>query len=180
MSTTLDEMFELIEAMNVPEDYRAEIIEGEIVLNPQRATHATIIRLLADDLAKARGRMAPILWDVRIDFPGTLNGFAPDLALAAPEAKALPNGSYRYQDIELVAEVVSQSSRRDDYGAKLEVYASAGAPVYLLADPKLGFTHVNFQPKKGAYSDVLTYAFGQVFTLPGSGIRIDTTDWPRD
>ncbi|CCB76741.1 MULTISPECIES: Uma2 family endonuclease [Streptomycetaceae] len=179
MSTTLDEMFELIEG-RVPEGYRAEIIEGEIVMNPQRFVHGTIIRLIGDDLAKARGRSAPILWDMRVDFPGTLNGYAPDLALVARDAKAAPNGTYAYQDLELVAEVVSHSSRRDDYGVKLQTYASALVPVYLLADPKLGYVHVHNTPRDGAYTNVDTWAFGQAFTLPVSQIRIDTSDWPRD
>jgi Uma2 family endonuclease len=180
MSTTLDEMFEMIEAMNVPADYRAEIIEGEIVMNQQRATRSTIIRLLTHDLEDARGKDAPILWDVRVDFPGTLNGYAPDVALATQDAKESLNGAYSYQDIELVAEVVSHSSRRDDYGVKLQTYAAALVPVYLLADPKLGYVHVHSVPRDGTYSDVGTWVFGQSFTLPVSKIPIDTSDRPRD
>jgi Uma2 family endonuclease len=180
MSTTLDEMFELIESMHVPAGYRAEIIEGEIVMNPQRATHSTIIRMLTRDLEAARGQTAPILWDVRVDFPGTLNGFVPDVSLATQDAKATPNGGYEYKDIEFVAEVVSHSSRRDDYGIKLQTYAATKIPVYLLADPKLGYVHVHSAPRGDVYTDVDTYAFGQAFTLPVSQIRIDTANWPRD
>lgn len=113
-SATLDTMFDLIDGMNVPEGYRAEIIEGAIVLNPRCKAHSTIVRLLTRSVEDAAGRDANILWDVRIDFPGVLNGYAPDVALVARDAEELENGSHRYEDVELVAEIVSRRSRRDD------------------------------------------------------------------
>lgn len=60
-SATLDTMFELIDGMNVPEGYRAEIIEGEIVLNPQRKAASTIIRLLTRSMEDTVGRDANTL-----------------------------------------------------------------------------------------------------------------------
>ncbi|MEU1826227.1 Uma2 family endonuclease [Streptomyces abikoensis] len=180
-STELDEMFDLIEAMNVPQGYRAEIIEGEIVLNPQRETHSTIIRLLTRSLEDARGRDYPgILWDVRVDFPGCLNGFAPDVALVREGAQKNEKDLYRYQDLDLVAEVVSRSSRRDDFGAKLKTYAMAGVPTYLIADPKTGLVHVYHAPADDEYTDETTYTFKSEFTLPYPEILIDTSLWPRD
>ncbi|PWI44002.1 Uma2 family endonuclease [Streptomyces sp. ICBB 8177] len=180
VSTTLDEMFELIEAMNVPEGYRAEIIEGEIVLNPQRATHATIIRKFTRALEAARGEDAPILWDVRVDFPGTLNGYAPDVTLVADNAAKALGGRYGYRDVELVAEVVSYSSKRDDYGSKLDTYAAAGVPEYVIVDPRPGLVHVFSEPRDGTYRETQSYPFGISFVLPVSQIPLDTANWPRD
>ncbi|MEU5125304.1 Uma2 family endonuclease [Streptomyces mobaraensis] len=179
-SAELDEMFALIEAMNVPAGYRAEIIEGEIVMNPQRAVHAMIIRGLNRALEAGLGIDANILWDVRIDFPGTLNGYAPDIALVKEGAEEDDRGCYDYRDVEFVAEVVSKGSRRDDYDAKLKVYAAAGIPTYLIADPKTGVAHVFHAPREGVYTDETSHTFGEKFTLPGSGIVIDSTSWPRD
>ncbi|MFE7118612.1 Uma2 family endonuclease [Streptomyces sp. NPDC057654] len=179
-SAALDEMFAVIEGMNVPGDYRAEIIEGEIVLNPQRKVHSRIIQLLTVTLMDALGRNANILWDVRVDFPGVLNGYVPDVALVKEGAEEDDNGNHSYRDVEMVAEVVSRGSRRDDYDAKLVTYARAGVPTYVIADPKRGFVHVHHMPKGDEYDDVSTYAFGVAFDLPGTGITIETTDWPRD
>ncbi|GHF56365.1 hypothetical protein GCM10010218_42120 [Streptomyces mashuensis] len=177
----LDEMFALIEGMNVPAGYRAEIIEGEIVLNPQRDVHSMIIRLLSRDLEAVRGVADPgILWDVRIDFPGHLNGYAPDVALVRVGAQKNEKGLYQYQDLELVAEVVSPSSRRDDFGAKLTTYAVAGVPTYLIADPRTGLAHVFHAPRGDRYTDEVTYTFTSKFTLPAPEIAVDTTHWPRD
>lgn len=176
----LDEMFADIEAMNVPDDYRAEIIEGEIVLNPQRKVHSTVIRLFTRSLEDALGRDANILWDVRIDFPGTLNGYAPDIALVADGAEEDERGRHDYRDVRLVAEVVSHGSRRDDYEAKLTVYAESGVPTYVIADPKTGYAHVHHAPRNGRYTDVATYAFGTEFTLPAPAVTVVTEGWPRD
>ncbi|TVL93536.1 hypothetical protein CD790_00215 [Streptomyces sp. SAJ15] len=178
-SARLDEMFDLIEAMNVPAGYRAEVIEGEIVMNPQRFVHSTIIRRINRSLEDVCGLEANILWDVRIDFPGALNGYCPDVALLADDAKEDENGGWDYRDVRLVAEVVSRGSRRDDYDAKLKVYAAAGVPTYVIADPKTGYVHVHHAPQNGEYTDVSTYAFGTKFPLPFPEATIDTTNWPR-
>ncbi|MFI1256009.1 Uma2 family endonuclease [Streptomyces netropsis] len=179
-SAELDEMFADISRMNVPAGYRVEIIEGEIVLNPQRKVHATIIRRLNRALEEARGSEANILWDVRIDFPGVLNGYAPDVALVKDDAEEDDEGRHDYRDVEFVAEVVSRGSRRDDYDAKLTVYAESGVPTYVIADPKKATVHVFSEPRDGAYADVTTYTFGEKFTLPFPEITIDTAGWPRD
>ncbi|WP_338931615.1 Uma2 family endonuclease [Streptomyces netropsis] len=179
-SAELDEMFADISRMNVPAGYRVEIIEGEIVLNPQCKVHSRIIQLLTLSLMDARGRDANVLWDVRIDFPGCLNGYVPDVALVKDDAEEDDDGRHDFRDVEFVAEVVSRSSRRDDFDAKLKVYAGSGVPTYLIADPKTGVVHVFHAPQNGVYSDETTYTFGNEFTLPSPELTIDTSDWPFD
>lgn len=179
-SAELDAMFEEIEHLNLPADYRVEIIEGEILINPQRKVHATIIRLLTRALEDTLGRKANILWDVRVDFPGHLNGFAPDVALVKEGAEEDDAGNHDYRDVEFVAEVVSRGSRRADYEAKLNVYAVAGVPTYLIADPMSGAVHVYHDPREGRYVDEVVYMFGSTFTLPHPKVTIDTSNWPRD
>ncbi|MCC3773599.1 Uma2 family endonuclease [Streptomyces sp. UNOB3_S3] len=179
-SAELDAMFDEIENLNLPADYRVEIIEGEIVMNPQRKVHARIIQLLTMSLADTLGRNANVLWDVRVDFPGHLNGFAPDVALVKEGAEEDDAGNHDYRDVEFVAEVVSRGSRRADYEAKLNVYAVAGVPTYLIVDPKSGLVHVHHDPREGTYIDEVVYTFGSTFTLPHPKAAIDTSLWPRD
>ena len=73
--------------------------------------------------------------DVRIDFPGQLNGFCPDVAKLRDDAEMTPKGRWRYEDIEFIAEVISTDTARNDYGPKKTAYALAEVPVYLIADP---------------------------------------------
>lgn len=179
MTRSLDDLFGIVERMNIPAGFRAEIINGAIVINPHGQVHWTIIRRMTRTIEDARGMDAIILSDVRLDLPGVDNGFAPDVYLVSAGAVADEKGRFSYRDVELVAEVVSESSRRDDYGAKLKTYALAGIPEYLIIDPKTGLVWVRSKPKDGEYSDEATYPFGVRFTLPVSGIDVDSSSWPR-
>jgi Uma2 family endonuclease len=168
---TLDDLFELLERMPVPEGLRVEIVEGTIYMSPQRNVHWQLIRLLLRALEDAFGPDVFITSDVRIDFPGVLNGFCPDLAKIRDGAEPDKNGRLRYQDVEFVAEVISRDTARNDYGPKKAAYAQAGVPVYLIADPYQRKCHVYTQPKDGDYAAELTLAFGT---------EIDLTDTPLD
>ncbi|WP_052424456.1 hypothetical protein [Streptomyces fulvoviolaceus] len=46
--------------------------------------------------------------DVRIDYPGHLNGLASDVTLLAEGAEKMPGGLWHYQDVRFVAEVISK------------------------------------------------------------------------
>jgi Uma2 family endonuclease len=186
MSGQLDAMFAAIEAAGTPEGYRWEIVEGQVVMSPQRDVHWKIIDLLGEDVKDVVGRRTGrVLSDVRIDFPGLLNGFAPDLALMVDGARKSvgENGQERYQckDVLVVAEVVSDSSRRNDYGVKRTTYAFGKVPVYVIADPIKAMVTVLSEPLDGDYQMTNTCHFGASFTIPhGKGIAVDTADWPRD
>jgi Uma2 family endonuclease len=182
----LDEMFEYIEdGHNPPPGFKVQIIEGAIVMSPQRDVHALVIIEILIAIREVLGRKAKLLFDVRLDVPGWRNGFAPDVMLIRNDAGKLPNGSYRYQDARLVVEVVSRSSRKDDYGHKLEAYALGEIPTYVVADPKLGTVEVHTLPRVisdgvAEYGETHRYRFGDSFVLQDPEVTIDTADWPRD
>ena len=77
----LDEWFERLERMPVPEGFRVEIVGGNVHVTPQRNTHRQIIRQILWAVEDRFGRNAKVFSDVRIDFPGHENGFCPDVAL---------------------------------------------------------------------------------------------------
>lgn len=60
-----------------------------------------------------------------------------------------------------VPEGISKSTATNDYGDKKAVYAEAGVPVYLIADPYTGRCHLSTHPKGGEYLSELTVAFGE-------------------
>lgn len=178
---SLDDLFARLERMPVPEGYKTEIVEGTVYMSPQRDTHWDIILEIIQQLA-SRYPKKRIKSDVRFDFPGKLNGFAPDVVALAPDARPDGEGRWRHQDIECVAEVISRDTADNDYVTKKVIYATAGVPVYLIADPRSGWNHVFTQPEDGEYKSDLTLAFGKPLDLTDTavGLVLTTEDFPLD
>ncbi|MFF9626273.1 Uma2 family endonuclease [Streptomyces griseosporeus] len=177
---TLDDLFESLER-TTPEGYKVEIVEGAIFMSPQRDTHWEIILDLVEQLRTKYPRKR-VKSDVRIDYPGHLNGFASDVTLVAEGAEKTPAGLWRCKDVEFVAEVISKGTAQNDYGPKKAAYAVAEVPVYLVADPYQGKCHLYTQPKDGDYVSELTVAFGADvdMTTTHLGLTLRTDEFPRD
>lgn len=169
---TLDMMFEWLEEMPVPEGYKTEIVGGHIFLTPQRDTHWDITIDIHEQL-RARYPRKRLWSDVRVDYPGRLNGFASDVV-------AFAEGNHR--DIEFVAEVISRETAANDYGPKKGAYAAAGVPVYLIVDPYTGEWHLHTLPKDGTYRGAVRLPFGEEVDLTGTvvGLVLKTDEFPRD
>ncbi|MDF3141679.1 MULTISPECIES: Uma2 family endonuclease [unclassified Streptomyces] len=178
----LDEMFERLEKMPVPEGYKVEIVEGTIYMSPQRDIHWETIRRIVRALEDAFGMDVKVLSDVRIDFPGHKNGLAPDVAKLRDGAQKNSEGGWRYEDVEFIAEVISKDTAKNDYGPKKTAYALAEVPVYLIADPYTGKCRLFTQPKDGDYvSDTsITYGGDVDMTTAHLGLVLKTDQLPRD
>jgi Uma2 family endonuclease len=178
----LDEWFERLERMPVPEGYRVEIVGGNVHMTPQRDTHWLIIRRFLWALEDRFGREVNVFSDVRIDFPGHENGFCPDIALLKDSAKQDDTGHWRYQDVEFVAEVISEGTAQNDYGPKKTAYAVAEVPLYIIADPYQGRCYVYTDPKDGDYAEPTKVDFGTDIDLTGTVVDLvlKTDDFPRD
>lgn len=181
-SRELDDLFGRLEQMHVPEGYKVEIVEGDVFMARQRDVHWQTTRRIVRALEDRFGLDAPVTSDVRIDFPGELNGFAPDVAKLTDGAEKDKRGHWRYQDVEFVAEVISKGTAANDYGAKRMVYAAAGIPVYLIADPYTGRCRVFTHPQDGDYKIDLNAAYGMPVDLTRTdvGITLATEGFPRD
>ncbi|MFK4145864.1 Uma2 family endonuclease [Streptomyces sp. NPDC004065] len=177
---TLDELFESLER-STPEGYKVEIVEGDVFMSPQRDTHWEIIADIYEQL-RAKYPRKRLKSDVRVDYPGHLNGFASDLTLVAEGAEKDDRGLWRCVDVEFVAEVISKGTALNDYGPKKTAYATAEVPVYLVADPYQGKCHLYTQPKDGDYISELLISFGadvDTTTTP-LGLVLRTDEFPRD
>jgi Uma2 family endonuclease len=179
----LDLWFERLERMPVPEGYKVEIVGGNVFMTPQRDIHWETIReilwALEDHFGRRRTR---VFTDVRIDFPGTENGFCPDVAKLREGAAKDDEGRWRYEDVDFVAEVISQGTAHNDYGPKKAAYALAEVPVYLIVDPYRGRCRLFTQPKDGDYLSDTSVAFGgevDMTTTP-LGLTLRTDTFPRD
>ncbi|CAM5665648.1 MULTISPECIES: Uma2 family endonuclease [Streptomyces] len=178
----LDEWFERLERMPVPEGFRVEIVGGNVHTTPQRNTHWQIIRRILWALEDRFGRQVTAITDVRIDFPGDENGFCPDVAMLKDSAEQDDTGHWRYQDVEFVAEVISRGTAANDYGPKKTAYAVAEVPVYVIADPYRGRCSVYTHPKDGDYAMTTSVDFGTDLDLTGTVVDLilKTDDFPRD
>ncbi|MET9081117.1 Uma2 family endonuclease [Streptomyces sp. NPDC004237] len=178
---TLDEMFERIEKMPAPEGYKVEIVEGTVFMSPQRDTHWEIILDIVEQLRTKYPRKR-VKSDVRIDYPGHLNGFATDVTLVAEGAAKTEKGLWLHQDVEFVAEVISKGTAANDYGAKKTAYAKAEVPVYLIADPYQRRCHVFTHPKGDDYATETRVDFGTDVDLTGTVVDLvlKTDEFPTD
>ncbi|MET9380253.1 Uma2 family endonuclease [Streptomyces sp. NPDC002928] len=178
----LDEMFQRLEKMPVPEGYKVEIVEGAIYMSPQRGVHWETILLIIEALRDRFGRRSKVLSDVRMDFPGCLNGYCPDVAKLRDGAEKDDEGRWAYEDVEFVAEVISKDTAKNDYGPKKTAYALAGVPVYVIADPYVGKCHLFTQPKDGDYVCDLSITYGGVVDMTATPLdfTLATDMFPRD
>ena len=181
-SRHLDELFELLEQMPVPEGFRVEIVGGSVFMTPQRDTHWGIIRRIVRAVEDRFGVDVRVFSDVRIDFPGHENGFCPDVAKLRDSAEKDDEGRWRHEDVEFVAEVISQGTATNDYGPKKTAYATAEVPVYLVADPYQGRCYVYTDPKDGHYVTSTRVDFGGAVDLTGTVVDLvlATDTFPRD
>ncbi|MFF9604977.1 Uma2 family endonuclease [Streptomyces sp. NPDC014684] len=178
---TLDEMFERLEKMPVPEGYKVEIVEGTVFMSPQRDTHWEIIADIYEQLRVKYPRQR-VKSDVRIDYPGHLNGFATDVTVMAEGAARTEDGRWDCGEVEFVAEVISRGTAANEYGPKKAAYAEAGVPVYVIADPYRGECHVLSHPRDGKYALEVKADFGEELDLTGTpvGLVLKTGEFPRD
>ncbi|MFJ3825928.1 Uma2 family endonuclease [Streptomyces nodosus] len=178
---TLDAMFEALAKMPVPEGTKVEIVGGNIFMSPQRDTHWEIILDIVEQLRTKYPRQR-VKSDVRVDYPGHLNGFASDVTAMAEEAVKADDGRWHHKYIEFVTEVLSKSTALNDYGPKKTAYALAEVPVYLVVDPYQGRCHLYTQPKDGDYATETKVPFGEDLDLTDTvvGLTLKTDEFPRD
>ncbi|MFD7662180.1 Uma2 family endonuclease [Streptomyces sp. NPDC059788] len=173
-------LFDWLERMPVPEGYKAEVVGGAVCFWPQRDAHWHNTIGMVEQLRSAypRNRLKS---DVRIDFPGHLNGFASDVVAMAEGATTDDEGRWSCQDIDFVAEVTSRETSRNDHGPKKDAYALAGVPVYLIVDPYIGRCYLFTDPKDGTYRLHPAIAFGGPVDLTRTvvGLTLDTAEFDR-
>ncbi|MFD7922921.1 Uma2 family endonuclease [Streptomyces sp. NPDC059740] len=161
--------------------YRLEIVEGSIMMSPVRPHHAATIRLLWNALEDQVPEGWGFTSDVAFPFDDG-NEFCPDLAVIPQEAVDENRSSYPPELIELVAEVVSPGSVRNDYETKDRKYAARGIAHYLIFDPYRVQCTTMWNPGPDGYRgrDVLKYGEPVVLETSLGRITLDTSRLPVD
>ncbi|MEU6966253.1 Uma2 family endonuclease [Kitasatospora aureofaciens] len=167
-----DILLESFLSLHSPEGFRAELIEGEIIVAPppdgdheDHINHLTkqVIRRAKTDMSFSSNK------GLRLVSGGLCpkNHVIPD-ATFAPEELRVFRGAPPWMEpdgIEMVAEVTSSKPDQDRI-AKRHCYARAGIPLYLLIDREKSQVSLFSKPHRDEYTEVHLAAFGEPLALP--------------
>ncbi|WP_055550492.1 Uma2 family endonuclease [Streptomyces sp. NBRC 110028] len=156
-------------------------VDGKVVMTPQSVERSSTIKSLQYDTIVSLGRHAKTVSDVYIDFPADENS-APDLAVLREDAQR-QGKRYSFEDVLLIAEVVSISSARKDYDDCTAKYGRYGIPVYAIVDPYAGEVVVHTEPTGTGYITARTHKYGTgklpIQLADGRTFTLDLDELPR-
>ncbi|MEU6037316.1 Uma2 family endonuclease [Actinomadura sp. NPDC047616] len=178
-----DTLLEGFLALQTPEGFRAELIDGEIVVTPPPGGghDKNIWKLVRQVVEKS---------DTRFDFWGN-KGLVTPSGGRCPKNHVIPDGTFvreeadLYNDdeswspaegIDMVVEVTS-SRPGPDRVAKRHCYARAGIPLYLLVDREKQRVTLFSEPEDDDYHRVVWVPFGKPIALPEPfDFELDTSE----
>jgi Uma2 family endonuclease len=180
-----EELLDLLDELNVPDGYKAEIIRGSIVMSPwSKAYYADVMDVVCDQLRPHLPDEHRITWGPLLYvFPGLERAYGPDIHAAHRRARRSTSNRLDGEALSFVAELTSPSTRDDDLTDKVEVYGKAGVPVYLVLDMQEEQATVFWSPSDKGYQGRFTKPFGEKLYLPEPfDCPLDTADFegPED
>lgn len=158
-------------------EFKVELAEGVLVMSPkpwpghQRAGYVLMKRIesqIPSDLMT--------LYDVDVllsDPPPTVR--EPDVMIMRTE-RFDPRGRITAVDVQLVAEILSDGSRRIDRVLKYSEYAEAGIPQYWIVDPDQPASLLAYVLVDGSYELAGEYSGTSVVDVAGHPVTIDLGD----
>jgi len=171
-----EDILDAFEELGVPTGYRAELIEGEIVVSPPPdGQHEDII---VDIGAQILERASVRLYTRGNKGLATAKGrLVPD-GTVAPPFHFRPHGSWApTEGVEMVIEVTSGRGERDRQ-QKRRAYAEAGIALYLLIDRVAHEAVLYSAPADGEYHTQQRQAFGKGIELPAPfSFTLDTSEF---
>ncbi|MEV7727507.1 Uma2 family endonuclease [Streptomyces sp. NPDC087917] len=179
-----DEVIRLWEETEGPEGCKVEIIEGIVTVAPPPVNHHHYIaELVQASLYAAKPAHCGIYQTLNLAVPARAGLYIPDLAVVDRDIVQGQGNSVPADAAELVVEVTSKSNASNDRVAKLNGYATAGVPLYLLIDPHMSGSptiHLYGEPQDGTYRLLSVVKFGESILLPAPfDLKLDTSLFPR-
>ncbi|MFF3835235.1 Uma2 family endonuclease [Streptomyces sp. NPDC002458] len=161
--------------LDVPEGWRAEIDEGQIVLvSPPHAHHNGIAEMVQRLLYRGLPDALGIYRTLGVHVAPLDKLYVPDLVVMPTEliAAADPEASDPMDASEalLIVEITSRGNAREDRTKKYRAYARAGVPMYVLIDrfdTRGAMTTLFTEPNEdGTYKRSDAVPFGKPLPLP--------------
>ncbi|MGY0062312.1 Uma2 family endonuclease [Streptomyces sp. LZ34] len=171
-------------ALDTPEGFRAELVEGDIVVTaPPDGEHETYISRIVRQVIRKSVTDMDVSGHKGLKVPrGGLcvrNHVIPD-ATFAPVEQDLFRGAESWMPCEGVSMVVEVTSTRPDRDreAKRHCYANGGIPLYLLVDREKSSVTLFSDPEKAEYQEAATVSFGKSIDLPAPfSFPLETADF---
>ncbi|WP_212910493.1 Uma2 family endonuclease [Streptomyces sp. TS71-3] len=171
-------------ALDTPEGFRAELIEGDIVVTPPPdGDHEDYIGLIADEVSRRSRTRMQFAGNKGLKLP---SGTAKPIAHVIPDATFAPRDMRLFRGAEawmppngvaLVLEVTSAKPQRDRED-KRRCYARGEIPLYLLVDREAASLTLFSEPEGDDYRQLCTVPFGKALPLPEPfGFELETTDF---
>ena len=159
--------------------HRVEILQGRLTVTPPPdGSHALSLSWLVVEFHTAGARKAGLRYvqGVGLWLPTLPEDFAiPDFSIVDEDFRDahVTKNYYAPNVFRMVVEVTS-SNWSDDLHVKVECYAQAGIPAYLVADRKHGEVLLYQDPADGKYPDPVRYKRGQSVPVPESvGVSLE-------
>jgi Uma2 family endonuclease len=162
-----EDMLRIVEEMDTPVGYKAELIRGKIVVSPwSKLRYKKVMKSLRLQLEPHAPEghdvdVAPFLFT----FPGSGRGFGPDLHVADETAFDADGRHADGAALSLVAELTSDSTKDVDWLDKLDTYGRV-VPVYLLLDMNVQEISAFWDPSPKGYRSRTNVPFGRPLRVP--------------
>jgi Uma2 family endonuclease len=181
---TEDDLLESFLALETPEGFKAELIEGEIVVSPAPdGDHQDAIDVIVHQVfgrskepMQHSGNSGPL---VQAGGPCPKNHLISDI-IFAPRERRLLRGAPSWMQPDGVATVVEVTSLRPSIDRKLKrhCYARAGIPLHLIVDRDEAKVVLHSFPKGDDYAKDVSVALGESLSLPEPfGFALETSDF---
>ncbi|MGW7256025.1 Uma2 family endonuclease [Streptomyces sp. NPDC054834] len=166
--SSFEELLDLLDELNVPDGYKAEIIRGSIVVSPWSLGYYTRV------MRSVCSQLEPYLPDDHIIdrnpqlfvFPGIERAYGPDIHAAHAQTYEEETKCLDGEGLSFVAELTSSSTRDDDLTDKVDAYGKAGVPVYLVLDMQEKQAIVFGSPSAKGYEVRFSKPFGEKLHIP--------------
>ncbi|MDT3398707.1 Uma2 family endonuclease [Streptomyces sp. B1866] len=179
-----DTLLEGFLALKTPEGFRAELIEGEIVVTPPpNGDHENNLSRIANQVIRKSASDMDVSGNKGLKVPrGGLcpkNHVIPDWTFAPATLHLFHHAEpwMPCDGVAMVCEVTSAWADRDRT-AKRHCYARGGIPLYLLVDRERSSVTLFSDPEKDDYGQMDTVPFGKQLDLPAPfSFTLETADF---